>query len=88
MDYGEKLRQLRQLNQPELAQQLGIEQSYLSKLENGKSLPSTDVLQRLLNVLEVSLESSLHGIDDKIVQVQLRTIPNISTHIKQRAVQD
>lgn len=91
MDFGEKLRQLRQerqFNQPELAQQLGIEQSYLSKLENSKSLPSADVLQRLLNVFDLTLEAFLQGIDDKVIQEQLRAIPNIATHIRQRAAQD
>ena len=53
MNFGDKIRQLRtdkNLTQPELAAAMGIEQSYLSKLENGKSLPSNDMLQRILDV--------------------------------------
>ena len=49
MNFGDKIRQLRKdknFTQPELAEAMGIEQSYLSKLENGKSLPSNDVLAR------------------------------------------
>ena len=58
MQFGEKLRSLRKnkdLTQPELAEVIGIEQSYLSKLENGKSLPSNDVLNRILDVFSLTV---------------------------------
>ncbi len=58
MNFGEKLRQLRNdkdLTQPELAEAMGIEQSYLSKLENDKSLPSNDVLNRILDVFGLEI---------------------------------
>ncbi|MEQ8954557.1 MAG: helix-turn-helix transcriptional regulator, partial [Gammaproteobacteria bacterium] len=51
MNFGEKLRLLRTekgWHQPELAEKLGIEQSYLSKLENGHSLPSGEILDNVL----------------------------------------
>ena len=50
MRLGERLRQLRQardLTQPELADAIGIEQSYLSKLENDKYVPSADIFGRI-----------------------------------------
>ncbi len=40
MRFGEKLKELRnekEWTQPEMAEAIGIEQSYWSKLENGKS---------------------------------------------------
>ena len=58
MDFGEKIRQLRNnkdLTQPEAAEAMGIEQSYLSKLENDKSLPSNDVLNRILDVFGLEI---------------------------------
>jgi len=48
MNIGEKIKQLRtekNLTQPQLAEAIGIEQSYLSKLENDKSTPSADIFQ-------------------------------------------
>lgn len=43
MNFGEKLKRIRtekNLTQPRFAEAIGIEQSYLSKLENDKSQPS------------------------------------------------
>ncbi|MBM7071474.1 helix-turn-helix transcriptional regulator [Shewanella sp. 202IG2-18] len=43
MTFGQIIKSFRTekgLSQPEFAEQVGIEQSYLSKLENDKSLPS------------------------------------------------
>lgn len=52
-------RQVRGLTQPELAERAGIEQSYLSKLENGRSSPSENVRQRLAEALNVEVETLL-----------------------------
>ena len=84
MDFGEKLKLLRQernLNQPELAEQLDIEQSYLSKLETGKSLPSAEVLQRILKVLDVSLDTLLEGLDEELIRKQMGGNPQITNHL-------
>lgn len=66
MSFPENLRTLRltrDLTQPALAEKVGIEQSYLSKLENGRSKPSEDVLVRLAQALEVKAEA-LHNSDE------------------------
>jgi transcriptional regulator with XRE-family HTH domain len=60
MPFHENLRTLRLargLTQPMLAEKAGIEQSYLSKLENGRSKPSDEVLARLAQALEVRAET-------------------------------
>jgi transcriptional regulator with XRE-family HTH domain len=64
MPFHENLRTLRLargLTQPTLAEKAGIEQSYLSKLENGRSKPSEDVLGRLAQALEVKPEALANG---------------------------
>ncbi len=51
MKFGDYLRQAREKNgwtQPEAAAKASIEQSYLSKLETGKSYPSEDIFGRLV----------------------------------------
>lgn len=56
---GQQLKQLRndkKLSQPEFAQQVGIEQSYLSKLENDKSIPSNEIFRALLIALDLSID--------------------------------
>ncbi len=89
MNIGEKLRLLRQeknLTQPELAETLGIEQSYLSKLENGKSLPSGDVLNRILGVFGLSLENLVEELDEG-TRNQLRHIPLVADHFTRQRQQ-
>ncbi|MBO6796341.1 helix-turn-helix transcriptional regulator [Maricaulis sp.] len=51
MKFGDYLRQCREAKgwtQPEAARHADIEQSYLSKLETGRSYPSEDVYSRLV----------------------------------------
>lgn len=82
MNFGDRLRQLRKdkgLTQPELATAMGIEQSYLSKLENNRSLPSNDVLQRILDVFETDVGTLVDDLDQG-VRNQLRQIPDVAEH--------
>ena len=80
MNFGEKLRDLRnekKLTQPELADAIGIEQSYLSKLENEKSLPSDNTLSRILEVFEVEIGELLRELDQR-TKNQLRQLPQVA----------
>ena len=84
MNIGEKIKQLRtekNLTQPQLAEAIGIEQSYLSKLENDKSIPSADIFQATLKALSVDVGSFLKGIDDKIIHRELRQIPEVANYL-------
>ena len=84
MNFGEKLKQLRQgrnWSQPELAEAIGIEQSYLSKLENDKSAPSPDMLTRILEAFDIDLETLLEGMDESEIRNHLRSIPLINGHL-------
>jgi transcriptional regulator with XRE-family HTH domain len=84
MNIGEKIKQLRtdkNLTQPQLAEAIGIEQSYLSKLENDKSVPSADIFQAILKALTVDVGSFLEGIDEKIIHRQLRQIPEVANYL-------
>jgi transcriptional regulator with XRE-family HTH domain len=82
MNLGEKLRQLRQdrdLTQPELAEAMGIEQSYLSKLENGKYVPSGDVFGRIREVFKLQVGDLVDDLDAG-ARNQLRQIPEVARH--------
>lgn len=88
MNFGEKLKSLRQqrgLSQPELAEAAQIEQSYLSKLENDRSLPSHDVLDRLMAALKVSMDALLDGIDDAEARQRLSAIPQVGSRYQATA---
>jgi transcriptional regulator with XRE-family HTH domain len=84
MNIGEKIKQLRtdkNLTQPQLAEVIGIEQSYLSKLENDKSVPSADIFQAILKALAIDVGSFLEGIDETIIHRQLRQIPEVANYL-------
>jgi transcriptional regulator with XRE-family HTH domain len=87
--FGEKVRQLRterSLTQPQLAQAIGIEQSYLSKLENDKSVPSADIFQAILKAFSVDVATLLAGVDEKQIRSDLRQVPEVSEHLKAQVV--
>src|SRR3954471_22944888 len=87
VNFGEKVKQLRaerNLTQPQLAQVIGIEQSYLSKLENDKSIPSADIFQAMLKAFGVDVGTFLDGVDEKQVHRDLRQVPEVSNHLNAR----
>lgn len=81
MTLGEKLRALRSTSgwtQPEFARKLGIEQSYLSKLENDKSIPSTEMFDKLCTAYEVTPDEILKGLNSDYIRKNLMHIPIIA----------
>ena len=87
MNLGDKLKNLRKeknWTQPQLAETIGIEQSYLSKLENGKSIPSADVYQLILTTFKIDTEEFLDGIDHSIIHRHLRQIPEVANFLSNK----
>lgn len=78
MTLGERIKHMRleqDLSQPELATKIGIEQSYLSKLENDKALPSNEIFDGLLLSLNLTVDEFMAPLSDmnsssKLLQVQ------------------
>ena len=65
-----KLRQLRKerkLTQVELQMRTGIEQSLLSKFENGDRIPSTETLITLADFYNVSIDYILCRTDNPLI---------------------
>lgn len=88
MNFGDRLKQLRtqkNLTQPQLAQAIGIEQSYLSKLENDKSVPGADIFQSILRALQIDVASFLDGVDETIVHRELRQVPEVANHLNSQS---
>lgn len=82
MKLGEKLKALRSeknWTQPEMAEAVGIEQSYLSKLENDKSLPSNDIFIRILEVFGLDIADVVDDLDQSSKN-QLRQLPEVADH--------
>lgn len=87
MDFGEKIKSLRQersWTQPQLAQEMGVEQSYLSKLENGKSIPSPDTFSLLMRVFEQRADELLADVNSQFVRDKLAHIPAVASVVNSR----
>jgi len=81
MKFGEKVKQLRSnanLTQPELAAKANIEQSYLSKLENEKSSPSFDVIEKITNALNYETMAFIESLDSEYIRDNLAHLPEIA----------
>ena len=80
MNFGARLKKIRtekNLTQPQFAELIGIEQSYLSKLENDKSQPSAEMFANIINALGMAPEEFLADLD-QATQTSLRHIPEVS----------
>jgi transcriptional regulator with XRE-family HTH domain len=62
--YLRRARELRKLSQTELANQTGIDQTRISRIEQGKELPTLIQTFKLARVLAVSLQRLINGRDD------------------------
>lgn len=81
MNFGEKLKQLRTergQTQPQFAEALGIEQSYLSKLENDKSVPSAEMFATIISGLGMDAATFLRDLDRDALKTTLCHIPAVS----------
>ncbi|MFZ6873335.1 helix-turn-helix domain-containing protein [Undibacterium sp. Di27W] len=86
MNFGDKLKQIRtekNWTQPQMAEVLQIEQSYLSKLENDKCLPSAEMFQSILHKLSVSSAEFLADLDKSLLQNELKLIPDVAAYLSQ-----
>lgn len=87
MKLGEKIKQLRQqaeLTQPELAVKAGIEQSYLSKLENDKGSPSFDVIAKIAQAFDMDAMSLIESLDANYLHEQLSHLPEVAIKIESK----
>ncbi len=88
MNFGERLKGLRTdkgLTQPQFAALAGIEQSYLSKLENDKSVPSAEMFDTIVSALGMDAATFLQKLDREVIDSTLRHVPSV-TQFKTQAV--
>ncbi|RUO35534.1 hypothetical protein CWE13_11435 [Aliidiomarina shirensis] len=88
MTLGERLKQRRNeldLSQPALAERMGIEQSFLSKLENDRSLPSNDTFRGWIAALNLSLAETLEPLEMSYIHSKLRPIADIEQYVSKNS---
>ncbi len=91
-----RLRKLRKLTQEQLAEQVGVDFRYISYLENAKSFPSCDLIEKLVKALGVEYvdlftigsEDSRNELEKKILNIisvmddeKLKKLYNIAKEI-------
>ena len=74
-DYLKLQRESKGWNQKIAADQIKIEQSYLSKLETGKSIPSEETFQRLISALDINMTE----MSNIVVSADLQNLKEIGT---------
>lgn len=91
MKFGDYLRQKREdrgWTQPEAAARAKIKQSYLSKLETGRSYPSDDVFQRLVEVFEIDTTEMSESVSpaelDRLREIREVRTAVLATHASRR----
>lgn len=87
MKLGDKIKNMRNdlgLSQPEMAEQAGIEQSYLSKLENNKCIPSNDVFLRLLSALGTKTDDFIRSFESEYIESELLKIPDVKAWVQSK----
>lgn len=65
-----KLRRFKRITSTNLAQTVGISQAYLSEIENNKKTPTIEVLQKIANILNVTVSDLLDETDNKFTVEQ------------------
>lgn len=88
MTLGQKIKLLRlskELSQPQLSQAMGIEQSYLSKLENDKAFPSDEMFNTLLSTLDIDLDSFIADFEPAYIKSYMGKLTSVSNLFSSRA---
>ena len=75
-DYLRIKREEREWTQPQAADRIGIEQSYLSKLETGKSYPSEDIFDRLKETYAINTDEMSERVESAEL-VKLKDIKSV-----------
>ena len=93
-DFGKnlaKLRKTRQLTQMELAELLEIQPRLIGRWEQGKGKPQFDYIIKLANVLEVSLDQLLLGVEKQPTaqfDIQNRKLKELCKQVDQLKQED
>lgn len=69
MKFNEKIKTLRKkakLSQQELANQLSIHVTHVSKIENGHLLPSIDIVRRLTKIFNISADQLINEEEENL----------------------
>ena len=70
-DNLKRLRKKRGWSQTQLAEQIGSHLSHINRIETGKYNPSLDVIQKLANVFDVTIDYLVSDTDEDFKEVRI-----------------
>jgi len=93
MTFAENLKQLRadkKISQADFAKEIGVHVTHLSRYERGLSSPSLEVIQKMAEVLNISIDMLVFGsdnaeesINDKELITLFKKVQNLTDNQKQ-----
>ena len=95
MNVGEVVRNFRQrrgLSQGDLEKKSGLMRCYISRVENGHTVPSLDTLTRLAQALDTDLadmfrESSLNPSEQEFLSELRNYLPSLSANDREQVIE-
>lgn len=91
MTLGEKIRHLREkvhMNQDELAEKIKVGGRLISRYENDKTVPSTEVIKRMAEVFGVTADYLIYADDDNKELIRDRELFNQMTIVDKMPDED
>lgn len=73
-----KFRENKKLTQDELAEKLNVTRQAVSNWETEKTQPDIDTLQKIAQILEVSVEELIYGTERKFTTVVNNNVKNVT----------
>ena len=73
--FGEHLKDIRSgkgISQGQLADLMGIHSTHISRYERNQTIPSVDVVKKLADVLEVSVDDLVYGADQEKAKAKIQ----------------
>lgn len=80
-DNIKRLRKQKGWSQTELAEQIGSHPSHVNRIETGKYKPSVDVLVKLADVFDVSLDALFRVIDSMLIKQKILKLVSQEDHL-------
>lgn len=89
--FGEHLKDIRSgkgISQGQLADLMGIHSTHISRYERNQTIPSVDVVKKLADVLEVSVDDLVYGADQEKAKTKIQDSELLAMFSKAQQLND
>ena len=89
--FGDHLKDIRSgkgISQGQLADLMGIHSTHISRYERNQTIPSVDVVKKLADVLEVSVDDLVYGADQEKAKAKIQDSELLAMFSKAQQLND